>query len=290
MTILVNLEVLTNPSFRDFILYGITLENSLMFAAIASRFKGLEKQREHSMAQLKKVCFPHQLKQIRAGKSLEETMPVGEREACIIAFDVIQSSRFEPRKFAIVMEDFMQSCRNLLMFEYNPNTLQSTGYMVKEMGDGFLCSIGFPFYSVDKNLADASIILSLQIIELFDHHMTNLDSDLKPTCSIGISRGSVQGYFSQSGAIRHDLWGHAITQATRYESARKSVLSFLPFQDHHIITIQEKIFHQLSDSFRQDFEVFDLSANKLRIRDDADAKKLAYYCRSHSKSGMDQVS
>jgi len=54
-----------------------------------------------------------------------------------------------------------------MMRGYDGQSLTSAGYMIKEMGDGFLCSVGFPLKQLGPSKAECAVDLARQIIYRF---------------------------------------------------------------------------------------------------------------------------
>ena len=92
-------------------------------------------------------------------------------------------------------------------------------------------------------------------------------------CSIGISYGSVSGYFPKIGIKHYDLYGDAIVHATRYEAMRKHLFS-QGIERGNIIIIQEKAYNCLSSEISEELAEFKL--DNYKVRDDPEATKLFY--------------
>ncbi|NRA63249.1 MAG: hypothetical protein HRU19_02130 [Pseudobacteriovorax sp.] len=273
---------------QDIAFIGAVTENILMLLALGKKIWDTEQDRKrsyatlnqkhkeltHSYSQLSKVFFPHQLQQIQTGHQIEDTMPVGEDDACVICFDIINSSEIKASGMADLVEEFMGECRTMMEDHYDPEKLVSSGYMIKEMGDGFLCSVGFTFRSIKGDSASCAVELAERIIRTFSTVFSKL-SDSEPVyCGIGIAKGKVKGYFSKSGSIRHDLWGPAIVSATRYEAARKDIFRYTQQMPENILVLQENVFDDLPKEMKQSFTTINLKPGELEIRNAPEAKKL----------------
>ncbi|NRA63373.1 MAG: hypothetical protein HRU19_02750 [Pseudobacteriovorax sp.] len=256
--------------------YATALENIFMLLAMGNKIYITEKQRVHGYSELAKLFFPHQLKMIESGKKIETTMPVGNGEALVIAFDVVGSSKIPHDEFASLMEDFSGKCRDLMMEGYCEDKLVSSGFMIKEMGDGFLCSVGFPFQAPTNATADCAVELAEKIMNLFRVHSKELTQKYTVHCSAGISRGDVNSFFSKSGVIRYDLWGRAIVHAVRYEALRSKIFQNITKKTEDIIIIQDSVYDGLSPEIRASFCLVELENYQFRVRDDERAKRLAY--------------
>ena len=280
---------------------GAGIENCIMLAALAFRVKisreddarkinshidsieTLNKEIKNINQQLSKVFFPHQINKIQSGIDVENTMPIGDGDATVICFDVIDSSQLPEEVFAKCIEPFMSSCRSMMMIGYDPNSLQSNGYIIKEMGDGFLCSVGFPFKQIGKNQALSALQLAESIANEFNTVVARIGYHRPIYCSIGIAKGTVKSYFSKSGRVRDDLWGRGIVLATRYESMRKRIFSSLGRPKDDILVIQETVFDSLPDIVQKNFELLDLKSIGMEVRDDPDAAMLAFRINTGKK-------
>lgn len=261
-------------------LIGFPIEMTLFsFALSLRRQEALLaeiKAKAHSYGQLEKVFYPHQLTQMRSGKILEETMPEGEADAAVIAFDVAASSQIKHPKVKDFLHNVMKRCELEMVANYNPDTMSSDAYRVKEMGDGFLCSIGFPFKCEKFNSpAEGAWELSLRFVKAF-HEVEKEFAYHEPLfCGIGIAYDKIEAYFPSSGARQYDLYGRSIVLATRYESYRKMLFEQIN-EKGSVIIVQEAVYKLLPDTEKQQLKEFDLKASKYKIRDDFSAEKLYY--------------
>jgi hypothetical protein len=123
-------------------------------------------------------------------------MPTGKSTACVLAFDIIGSSRIEHIHVKSFLENSIKRCLSIIDEGYDPEQLTATGYRIKEMGDGFLCSVGFPFRTPGMgNFANSSVQLALRFVQIF-HEEARLFAYAEPIhCSIGIAYDTIEGYF-----------------------------------------------------------------------------------------------
>ena len=263
--------------------YASCFENVLMLIAMGHKIYSTNRENQinleeklHSYQELAKVFYPHQVSQIQMGDPVESTMPVGNHEACVVSFDIINSSGIKHDGFSELVEEFMGKCRGMMMEGYNPETLQSTAYMIKEMGDGFICSIGFPFKQVSKSMAESAVNLAERFEKTFTSLVVKFETEIPVYCSVGVAMGNVKAYFSKSGSIRHDLWGEAIVKAIRYESSRKQIFNTLRLEPSNIIILENSVYESLGQIKKKEFIELDLVKSKISIRDHLAAKKLAF--------------
>ncbi len=236
-----------------------------------------QEQNQHAIAQLAKVFYPHQIEEIRSGKDLESTMPTGEGEACVLVFDVVGSSKIQHENAKAFFEGVFQRCNTLMNEHYDPHTLTASAYRIKEMGDGFICSVGFPFRSVLSSKAEASLNLAQAFHQAFLEEVRIFAYHEPLACCIGIAMDHVSGYFPATGTKAYDLFGRGIVLATRYESMRKSLDRVESLQgkiEGSMIILQEKVYASLPPHRRSNFNAIDLLEEKLVVRDDPQAKRI----------------
>ncbi|MBF0442698.1 MAG: hypothetical protein HQK54_12400 [Oligoflexales bacterium] len=258
-------------ALRDFRTYGI------VSSIDGESFMTSQKQISHLIEQVSKIYYPHQIKMMLAGKYLEETMPVGKAEACIISFDVIGSSRIKHEKAKQFFRDIFAHCGEIMMCNYKQNLLVSNAYRIKEIGDGFLCSIGFPFkVPGEKTNAQVAVELAKSFVYAFYTHLSKLDYAEPIYCAVGIGSGEVEGFFPESKPMNYDLFGRGIVLATRYEQIRKILFEKLNRRGY-VIILQDIVYNSLPKELRETFSEFDLVKNKIFVRDHKEAEKLYYY-------------
>ena len=234
------------------------------------------KKLRHSYTQLAKVYYPHQVTQLESGIQLEHTMPIGKKKACVISFDIIESSRLEDMDVSRIFRSVFTECGNIMMRSYNPSNLQAEAFRIKELGDGFLCSVGFPFKSPHENIFDACLALSHEFLKILDSHCVSSALNTQIFAGIGIAFGDVEAFFAESPPIEYDLFGNGIVLATRYEQMRKDIFR-LKKRKSSIIILQERIYQGLSSDWQRLFKLILLNEKSITVRDDPDASRL-YYC------------
>ena len=166
----------------------------------------------------------------------------------------------------------MKDCHELMTSGYDIQTLNSNAYKIKEMGDGFICSVGFPF-THEGSIENHAYRLAEKFVDAFQRNVNRYFKDDKVYCGVGLASGEVTGYFPKTGLKQYDLYGDAIVLATRYEAFRKEIFaSGVP--KSNIITIQSQIVSHLDEKLKNGLTVVNL--DKKKIRDDALAEDLHY--------------
>lgn len=262
-------------------LVGSVLQ-SLVFRLFRYKFYFSQQEknlRNHAYKQLEKVLYPHQRRMIEDGYTLEETMPVGWGEACVIAFDVVESSKIKSPYARTLLQNVLKKCQTIMMQNYNSADFEANAYRIKEMGDGFLCAIGFPF-KVPGTWQKESLAIKLaqQFVTAFHEEAAKLAPNERIYCSIGIASGVIEAFYPHTTPKEYDIYGRPLILATRYENIRKELFNHVPKSS--IIVLQEPVYMRLPPQLQQGFVQFDLK--NFRIRDDQEAKRLFYMVFDHS--------
>lgn len=238
------------------------------------RYKNMSLSSLHGYEQLTKIVFPHQIAGIKEGLNLEETMPTTPGEACVMSFDIIGSSRIQHEKAKEFFRSVFRRCNEIMMEGYDGESLRANAYRIKEMGDGFLCSVGYPFASPTGFMANDAVRLARRFYEVLQEESKLLQPQDPICCGIGIALDNVVGFFPDSGTKEYDLYGRAVILATRYEEMRKRLLSAQ--QPRSILIIQERVYLSLDREMRDEFVTVSLAEAGLGIRDDHTAARLYY--------------
>lgn len=279
------------PQFIWAVPLAFSIEQITFSLAIAIKIQVTERHftesNQHAFEQMSKLIYQHQLDSIRAGKQLENTMPVSPGEACVLAFDIIGSTNIRHIGAKLFFRRVFARCNQVMMANYDSTALKARAYRIKEVGDGFLCSVGYPFASIHSNPAIEAIALAEEFIQVLEEE-AKLLHPLEPICcGIGIALDSITGYFPEEGTKTYDVQGTAIVLATRYEAMRKVLLDGTGGQ--HILIIQEAVFQSLEPHQRQGFTEVNLGELGVSVRDDISAKRLYYRCFISRQMERNQV-
>jgi len=264
----------------------------IFFLRIQTRFyyKSIDADtRQHLYKQLSKLVYPHQLALIKAGEQLEDTMPVDRGQAIINVFDIQKSSDIRHEKTKTFLLDIFRAFSQICMMGYQHNPLKSRAFRLKETGDGFISSIGYPFLTDQTDsLADHAIETALIMLRAFNSEVIKFNYTTPIKASMGMAFNSAQGTFQSSGIKSYDLYGEALVQAYRYEEIRKhSIIEKVIREKAHslglahfnILIIQEVIYNALSPHYRSMFEQLDLRQYNFQIRQDIEATFVYFHVR-----------
>lgn len=227
-------------------------------------------KRIHAYNQLTKVVYPHQLEQIEHGHQLEQTMPLGKHQAIIITFDIVASSKIQFPFFENARRSFLKKAEQIMMIAYDPYKLQSNAYLLKELGDGFICSVGFPFAAPGQStIYTTAEAICQQFAALFQSEIRDY-AENNVHCAMGMGFGEIQGYYTKGEIKQYELSGTPIIQATRYESLRKQLFFHDPKKFSTLI-IPASIYKNLPPQNQELYYLWDLKKSNIAIRDDEQA-------------------
>ncbi len=262
----------------------------MFFTRIQTRFyyKSIDADtRQHLYHQLSKLVYPHQLEMIKSGHQLEDTMPVEKGRAIINVFDVQRSSEIKHERTKSFFLDVFRAFSQICMMGYQHNPLKSRAFRLKETGDGFISSIGYPFLADDPNsLADHAISTALIMFKAFNEEVQRFDYATPIKGAMGLAFNSVQGTFQSSGIKSYDLFGEALIQAYRYEEIRKhpSIADIIEkaaqsqgLSHYNILIIQEVIYNSLKPDYKILFQRIDLQLHGFSIRQDISAQSVYFH-------------
>jgi class 3 adenylate cyclase len=252
---------------------GASFEAIIISYALAHkmRFARLQEaqRRRHAFSQLEKMVYPHQMEKMKEGGILETTMPHASGEAVVICLDIIASTSSQIEDLPNFLRRFFDRCGHLMNRDYQGEPLSASGFRIKEMGDGFLCAVGFPFQTPPGRVSqEVALQLAFGFLDAFDEEFAGTASESRTYCSIGMARGSIQGFFTVSGIRSYELFGDSIVLATRYESLRKQWPAPRP---GHMITMPTRMFESLSPRLKPYFQKQSLGPGAALIRNDAEA-------------------
>ncbi|NRA67854.1 MAG: hypothetical protein HRU19_25460, partial [Pseudobacteriovorax sp.] len=237
-------------------------------------YKSEKRLNRHFVGQLEKVFYPHQITRIQGGDILENTMPTHKGKAIVLAFDMVNSTRISLANSHDVIEAGMKAALSHLATSYNEESLTAKGYRIKEMGDGFLVSIGYPFDLAEGcDLWETAVTLAEDMINSFYYEMNLLNLPHPVHCCIGVAYGDIHGRYPKSGTVEYDLFGKAIVLATRYEQMRKVMFTAMEFS---CLIVQDLIIEQLPESMQNEFTKFSLDGHRHTVRDHKEAQHLYY--------------
>ena len=201
-------------------------------------------QRNHSYSQLEKLVYPSQLDQMMKGSLLENTMPTSRDTGAILCFDIEESTKLGHVENHNFFKEFLLESQLLMTQGLEVDGEICFGYRLKEMGDGFICSFGYPLKTtwvppqrVAETFAREFQLILQRIGERHFGHEVN--------CGIGISFGTLGGFFPNGGIQQYDMYGRPLIMASRFEQFRKTLKQDLNLKGS-LCVIGENVFEALS--------------------------------------------
>lgn len=269
--------ILENITYLN-VVFVVTYLRSMHLKVSNDRIKDEIKKRRHAYTQLVKMVYPHQLRLIQDGKSLEETLPTGSQEdCCVICFDIVESSKIPDGR--ALMSEIFSECFALMTADYDDKSITAAAYRINEVGDGFFCSIGFPFRTGrEASNVEVAWALARGFLDTVESVNRRRAGMAPVKCSIGIACGELAGFFTAGNIKRYDMYGEAIVLSTRYENMRKVISTALTGgrDDHHVIVLQSKVAERLPQSELSSLHKVFLPALNMKVRNDEQADAL--YC------------
>jgi hypothetical protein len=265
--------VLDEPWIVSLNFIGASFEAIIISYALAHKMRlgrlQETQRRRHAFSQLAKMVYPHQMDQMKEGNILETTMPHAAGEAVVICLDIIASTSSQIENLSNFLRRFFDRCDQLMSRDYQGEPLSASGFRIKEMGDGFLCAVGFPFATPHgRTPHEVALQLAFGFLEAFDQEFSTTASAERTYCSLGLAKGPIQGFFTVSGIRSYELFGDSIVLATRYESLRKQ---WPAERAGHMITVQSRLYECLEPHHQRFFHKHKLGPGMGAIRNDADA-------------------
>ncbi|WP_141731801.1 adenylate/guanylate cyclase domain-containing protein [Oligoflexus tunisiensis] len=225
----------------------------------------------HAHSQLQKLVFPHQLDLMKVGYNLEETMPVGSGEATVVCYDIQNSTRMPQEKLNQFLQVILERCHDVFSAGYTHNPLQVTAYKLKEMGDGFICIVGFPLPQPShQSPYETAVNVALQCQRITEEVRQELGLT-DGYCAIGIASGLVHSFYTRVGIKVYDVYGEPLVMARRYEEFRKQYRRYYPVPEGDIICVEARTLESCPPELQKKFRRLELEKHKLQVRDDATA-------------------
>ena len=260
---LVLTQVLLGIVFGCILLTLIVIGKILFFYASIAFSKDIT----HAYEEMEKLLFEHQVQRIRTGETLEQTMPEDTRNAVVVCFDLIDSSRLGSTVLNHFMEAFSKAISPWFSKKGLNETEQTKAYLIKAVGDGFIASFGYPFPCYPQTPEHLGVNFCFEILKVFQRVAASEQfRSYSIHCSIAACYGEVTPHFTFYDRLLYDLYGDGIVKAMRHESLRKAL--FKPGQlTGSIITVDPKVFaNSLTSEHRSKLGPVHLKEHKVTLR------------------------
>ncbi len=265
------------PFGTEVVNIGILIEILIFSSVMSLRSHRKQAQairsKSHILSELRKIVFPHQLSQMANKTRLEETLPTSLGQACILKLTIEDGSFLQHAQWPQTLQKLQSLWYERLIQDYDSKTMSSSGYRIKELSDGVLCAIGYPFATSSGNPVQTAYTLALDFHDLVERISRELDAEEAIRCHIALSWGPVQGFFPKVGIQEYDLQGLAIVHATRYRAMANDCARLLNTKAD-LLVLQATVYHSLPRNLRESFVCLDLAEAGLFVRDDPKASQL----------------
>lgn len=241
--------------------------------------------REHFITELEKMIYPHQVKRLLRGDSLESTMPTHTHARCVtLVVDVQNSTLVVHEQFNQALEEAISICQESIQKKYEAVSGAAPAYKLKDSYDGFICTVGYPLVldreSQKRGQANVALDLAYSFVSIFESVFEFYLGDAAKSIklAVGIAEGEVEGFYPSSSPKVFDIRGESIILASRYEAHRKSLPAHY-LEKKHIILVQKRAFDMLSEEHAASFQRMTIDGNEIRpVRGDSSAKEFFIRC------------
>ncbi|WP_143478282.1 hypothetical protein [Pseudobacteriovorax antillogorgiicola] len=247
-----------------------TAINNAVHHRKSREYSSLRREVTHSSNEVRKVLYPHQVSMISGGQLLEETMPVKEGAGCCLIFQINDSSSVKHEQAQCIFRELFSNFSRMILAEGQDHRIGEgpvvDAYRVSEFGDKFVCTIGFPFAcSEDQSPSELALTLAEKFNAKFLELITGLSYPRHISCTITITRGQLEGYYTQGLPVEYQLYGEALIVAERINELRSQLSQALQ-EDRSLLIIQELVYNSLPNRVRDQFQVLTLQDHGLILR------------------------
>lgn len=239
----------------------------------------------HLLAELESMVYPHQIRMIQDKSSVKETMNLEPGLGVMGEFDIINSSEMGHHEaYHQTKNTIFRLCYDRLLANYRINEEDlvhsySDGHLVKEMGDGFIFSVGYPFQMPDgKDATSVSIEIALDFIRLFHEHASGFSAPESPSCVVVMTRGQLESFWTQFRINRYDFKQSFVTpvirlQDLRRELGRRGVIE----KGESFVLIDDNAYFALPPKLQEIFKPIALQTLGLHFRGRPNATHVFYH-------------
>lgn len=263
--------------FVFFVLYGAS---SAFVNELGRRrnlhLKSVIAQRKHGYEQLEKILFPHQITKIASGQAVESTLPIQQGYGCCVTLEVVDSSKIRHELAQEYIREIFRLFSLQLRESYDRDAQICNGFRVIELNNKFVCSVGFPFHCPNSERPSRlSLKLARQFIQIFHENILKMDFHKPIHCSVTITAGELEGFFTRGFPIEYHLHGEPLIKADQINELVKQARKNDRLEGTTIV-IQDRVFNSLRSQERQDFSPIEL-ADLLTIQGDNGNIQKFYY-------------
>ena len=303
--LLVGFYLGVNPSYvhKGFHLFVGGFAVGTFLSILFNRFKmisfytiGIEKKLTlHLLKELESMAYPHQTKMLETHFSLSETMLLKKTEACLGEFDIIDSSQIkEVNTYHDINSRIFKECYRKILLNYRmnpsePNRPFSDGHVVKEMGDGFIYSVGFPFKVPGPGQKDVDIAFELAryFIKVFDEEIRKDKDGFDCFCVVVLIRSELEAFWTNYQVRHYDFKQHCVTKLFRFQEMRRHLARVDVYRPQaSFILMEDEFYHKLSPELKKGAHNIDLEDQGVSVRDCPGAKQVYLYQVDNASGGI----
>jgi hypothetical protein len=216
-------------------------------------------ERKHGYEQLEKILFPHQIKRIVSGASVESTLPIQQGFGCCVLFEVVDSAKIKHELAQEYIREIFRLFSLQLRESYDSEAQISNGFRVVEMNNKFVCTVGFPFHCPNNERPSRlSLKIARHFIQVFQDNILKMDYYKPIYCSVVIAAGELEGFFTRGFPIEYQLHGEPLIKAEQINELRKHAHVTEALRGSTLV-IQDRVFNSLRSSERQDFAPIEMN-------------------------------
>jgi len=231
-------------------------------------------QRKHSYEQLEKILFPHQIKQIASGASVEATLPIQQGFGCCILFEVVDSAKIKHELAQEYIRDIFRLFSIQLRESYDPQSKISNGFRVIELNNKFVCTVGFPFHCPhNERPSRLSLEIAKQFIKIFHENILKMDYHKPIYCSAIIASGELEGFYTRGFPIEYQLHGEPLIKVEQLNEMSKQARMSELLQGSTLV-IQDRVYNSLRSQERQNFMPIEINDSLSRQTEHTTVQKL----------------
>lgn len=228
----------------------------------------------HLHNELASMVYEHQRHMLENHQPLEKTMELAPQTAYLGELDIINSSSMVDQPgYEPVKNKIFEICyaRMLRGYAINPQKMHRPiceGHLVKEMGDGFIFSVGFPFdVPTGKSGADLAFLMSLDFLRAFEAEITALDTSKEnPRSVVVLTKSVVQAFWTSYKVKRYDLEQKCMTRVARLSEFRRALLAKKPELTGSFVLCDEAFAEDLSPALKEELQIVKLADFGFQIR------------------------
>jgi hypothetical protein len=229
----------------------------------------------HFTLELERLVYDHQIQLLTSHRRIEETMRLDEKEGFLGEFDIVNSSVLQNQPgYHEMKNSVFSSCYQRLLQNYRTNPEQphipfSDGHIVKEMGDGFIFSVGYPFDPPPgrKSAAEISLDLATSFWESFTLLAEQWEPEKTSACAVILIRTPLQGFWTSYKVKRYDFRQSCMTKVARVGELRRILQhKGLIKADASYLILDPATAQALPESYRRRLEKIALSTHGLQVR------------------------